>query len=163
MGSGHTRGMKTLVLALLLALFVPVAAWAESCAPDVLTVRTSQGQARFAVEVADTAAARGQGLMHRREMAPDAGMLFVYPAPRRVRFWMKNTYIPLDMIFADARGVVRHVHAGAVPHDETPIDGGPDIQFVLEVNAGIAAQAGIAPGAQLRHPAIGPRAAWPCG
>jgi uncharacterized membrane protein (UPF0127 family) len=75
---------------------------------------------------------------------------------------MKNTLVPLDMIFADATGTVTRVHSGAIPGDLTAIDGGPGVAFVLEINAGIAERLGIAPGAELRHPAIGPTAAWPC-
>jgi uncharacterized membrane protein (UPF0127 family) len=89
-------------------------------------------------------------------------MLFVYDAPQPVSFWMRNTLIPLDMIFADARGVVQRVHRGAVPLDETPIPGGDAIQYVLEVNAGVAERFGIEAGSEMRHPAIGPGAAWPC-
>jgi uncharacterized membrane protein (UPF0127 family) len=90
-------------------------------------------------------------------------MLFVYPAPQRASFWMKNTLIPLDMIFADATGRVTRVHSNAVPGDETPIDGGEGVSFVLEINGGLARRLGIAPGAELRHPAVDPdTAAWPC-
>jgi len=85
--------------------------------------------------VADDAAERAQGLMFREAMPLSSGMLFVYGRPQRVSFWMRNTLIPLDMIFADARGVVTRVHAEAVPLDETPIDGGEGVQFVLEINA----------------------------
>jgi uncharacterized membrane protein (UPF0127 family) len=80
----------------------------------------------------------------------------------RWQFWMKNTLIPLDMIFADAAGRVTRVHAMAVPGDETPVEGGAGVQFVLEINGGLAERLGIAPGAELRHPAIGDGAAWPC-
>lgn len=101
--------------------------------------------------------------MFRPELAPASGMLFVYENPRRVSFWMKNTLIPLDMVFADATGTVTRVHAGAVPGDLTAIDGGEGVQFVLEINAGLAAKLGIGPGAELRHPAIPPEgAAWSC-
>ena len=72
-----------------------------------------------------------QGLMFRESMPMSAGMLFVYEEPRRASFWMKNTLISLDMIFADATGTVRRVHEGAVPGDLTPIPGGADILFVL--------------------------------
>ncbi len=108
----------------------------------------------FAVEVADDPAERAQGLMFRETLPADAGMLFVYEAPKRAQFWMKNTLVPLDMIFADAAGRVTRVHAGAVPGDETPIDGGEGVQFVLEINAGLTARLGLGPGARMRHPAI---------
>jgi uncharacterized membrane protein (UPF0127 family) len=101
--------------------------------------------------------------MFRESMPMSAGMLFVYEEPRRASFWMKNTLIPLDMIFADARGVVTRVHANAVPGDLTPVDGGDGVQFTLEINGGLAARMGIVEGAELRHPAIAQdTAAWPC-
>jgi uncharacterized membrane protein (UPF0127 family) len=76
---------------------------------------------------------------------------------------MKNTLIPLDMIFADETGRVTRVHANAVPGDTTPIDGGNDVRFVLEINGGLAKRLGIVPGAEMRHPSI-PQdgAVWPC-
>ncbi len=95
-------------------------------------------------------------------MARSSGMLFVYERPQPVSFWMRNTLIPLDMIFMDETGTVRHVHENAIPLDETGIPGGPDIQFVLEINGGLAGRLGIAEGSELRHPSIGPDAAWTC-
>ena len=91
-------------------------------------------------------------------------MLFVYPMSKReVGFWMQNTLIPLDMIFMDAAGTVVKVHENAVPLDRTVIRSDFPTQFVLEINGGLADQLGIAPGAELRHPAIeADTAAWPC-
>lgn len=132
-----------------------------ACDPGRVDLRMGAGQARFQVEVADDAAERAQGLMFREAMASGAGMLFVYDRPQRPAFWMQNTRIGLDMIFANAEGVVTRVHEGAIPGDVTPIDGGEGVQFVLEINAGLARALGIAPGAEMRHPAI--RAArWAC-
>ena len=123
----------------------------------------SGGMARFAVEVADDGPERAQGLMFRERMAKSAGMLFVYQRPQRASFWMKNTLIPLDMIFVDPQGRVLAVHANAVPGDTTSIDGGTGVKLVLEINGGLAARMGIGPGAELRHPAIAQAdAAWPC-
>lgn len=147
---------------LALALMLPAGAWA-SCSDEVVQLRGDWGEARFRVEVADDPAERSQGLMHRTEMAASAGMLFVYPAPQRAVFWMRNTLIPLDMIFADVSGTVTHVHENAIPLDETNIDGGDGVQFVLEINGGLAGAMGIVPGSELRHPAIpAPDAVWPC-
>jgi uncharacterized membrane protein (UPF0127 family) len=144
---------------------LPGMVWAEAaCAPDRLDLRWQDGRESFAVEVADDAEERARGLMFREELAPASGMLFVYDSPKRPNFWMKNTLIPLDMIFADATGTVTRVHSGAVPGDLTPIDGGEGVQFVLEINAGLAEKLGIGPGAELRHPAIPvAAAAWACG
>nr|WP_233352325.1 DUF192 domain-containing protein [Pseudogemmobacter humi] len=116
----------------------------------------------FIVELAETPEARARGLMHRESLAPDAGMLFVYETPRRAEFWMKDTLIALDMVFADPAGLVTHVHENAVPGDLTPIPGGEGVKFVLEINGGLARRAGIVPGSQLRHPVIGKDALWPC-
>lgn len=150
--------------ALVLAAVLPGSAWAQAaCAPGRLDLRWEGGKESFSVEVADDGAERAQGLMFRTELAPASGMLFVYEMPRRVSFWMKNTLIPLDMVFADASGTVTRVHSGAVPEDLTPIDGGEGVQFVLEINAGLASKLGIGPGTLLRHPAIpSETAAWSC-
>jgi uncharacterized protein len=153
---------QVLLLWLGLAL-APAPALAEAaCAIGRVDIRWPGGSESFAVEVADDQAERSQGLMFREALDPAAGMLFVYERPRRASFWMKNTLIPLDMIFADASGTVTRVHANAVPGDLTPIDGGEGVAFVLEINGGLAARLGIVAGAELRHPAIGAAAAWPC-
>jgi uncharacterized membrane protein (UPF0127 family) len=149
-------------LGLGLGLACPATAQA-ACAPDRVDLRWPGGGESFTVELADTAEERARGLMFRESLDPAAGMLFVYDAPRPARFWMKDTLIPLDMIFADATGTVTRIHANAVPGDLTPIDGGAAVQFVLEINGGLAARLGIVPGAELRHPAVRQdRAAWPC-
>lgn len=132
-----------------------------ACRADTLYMRGDFGKARFSVDVARTAEERAQGLMNVESMPASKGMLFVYPAPQPVAFWMKNTLIPLDMIFADSRGVVVKVHDSAIPGDLTSIPGGDDVQFVLEINGGLARMMGIDEGAQMRHPAIR-RAAWRC-
>ena len=133
------------------------------CAPGTVELRWTGGQARFSVEVADTAAEREKGLMFRQSMASSAGMLFVYPAPQHAYFWMKNTLIPLDMVFVDATGRVNAVQSDAVPGDLTPIDGGADVAFVLEINAGLSRAMGIAPGAQMRAAEIDQaKALWRC-
>ena len=132
------------------------------CRASQLELRGDWGQARFSVEVADDPAEREQGLMHRESMSQSAGMVFVYETPRRVSFWMENTLIPLDMLFADETGTVTRIHENAVPLDRTGIDGGDQIQFVLEINGGLASRLGIEVGSQMRHPAIGAKASWPC-
>lgn len=154
------RAAAALATALLLA---GAAAAAAACRSDLVELRGPGGAARFTVEVADTPEAQARGLMFRESLPRGAGMLFVYETPRRASFWMKNTHIPLDMIFADAAGRVTRVHAEARPRDETPIDGGPGVKLVLEINGGLAARIGIAPGWEMRHPALDPAAAaWPC-
>ena len=128
-----------------------------ACAPDRVTVIGDWGQAAFAVAIADEPAEQQRGLMFVEQMPTLSGMLFVYESPRRTSFWMRNTLIPLDMLFADATGRIVTVHENAVPRDETSIPGGNDIQFVLEINAGMSGRLGIVPGDLLQHPLIGPR------
>ncbi len=148
-------------LALLAVLAGPVAA--QDCTPGRVDLRGDWGSARFAVELADDAEERARGLMFRESMPRSAGMLFIYPEPHRASFWMRNTLIPLDMIFIGPDGVVSRVHENARPRDETPIDGGEGVLAVLEVNGGMAGRLGIGPGTEVRHPAFDPGdAAWPC-
>ena len=147
------------------ALWIAAAASAQAgpCAADRVQARWPGGSAEFRVELADDPAERSRGLMFRESLAPMSGMFFVYEDEARRAFWMKNTLIPLDMIFADAAGRVVKVHPEAVPHDETPVPSGQPAQFVLEIAGGLAARLGLAAGAELRHPAIPPgTAAWPC-
>ncbi|PTV94638.1 hypothetical protein C8J27_107170 [Rhodobacter aestuarii] len=106
--------------------------------------------ARFSVEIADTDEKRAQGLMGRTQLKPGAGMLFVYPSPRPVAFWMHNTLIPLDMIFVDDAGRITNVHANARPLDETPIPSRGPAQYVLEIGGGQAARLGLLPGMVLQ-------------
>jgi uncharacterized protein len=154
------NGIKIASFAGLVLFCGPV--WA-ACSADVVEMQGPGGKARFTVEVADDAEERATGLMNRPKMAAGAGMLFVYPAPKKAGFWMKNTLIPLDMIFADETGTVSRVHENAQPMDTTSIDGGDGVKVVLEINGGLAARMGIAAGTVLRHPSLDQTiAAWPC-
>ncbi len=146
-----------------LALGAGAASADPVCAPDRVDIRGDWGEARFTVEIADDDAERAQGLMHRDSLAAAQGMLFVYPWAGAPAFWMKNTLIPLDMLFVTPEGVVQHVHAKAQPGDLTPIRGGDGVIAVLEIKGGLAAAIGIGPGDELRHPAFGDSAAWACG
>ncbi|SPH17726.1 hypothetical protein DEA8626_01252 [Defluviimonas aquaemixtae] len=153
--------MITFRVAALLALLAGPAA--AECAADLAEFRWPGGEARFAVEIADTAQERGIGLMHRDNLPASTGMLFIYEQPQDVSFWMKNTLIPLDMIFIGPDGRVNAVHPMAVPHDETPIPGPGATLMVLEINGGLAERIGLGEGAALRHPALDQETAlWPC-
>ncbi len=134
------------------------------CAPSQVDLRGDWGNARFAVEIADDGAERARGLMFRESMPTMSGMLFIYERPQPLAFWMRNTLIPLDMLFVDDTGTVVKIHKNAVPLDETSLSGGPDpLLAVLEVNGGMTTRLGITEGSQLRHPFM-PQdvAAWPC-
>jgi uncharacterized membrane protein (UPF0127 family) len=133
-----------------------------SCQDDAVFLRGEWGQARFSVEIAKTFEEQRVGLMNRSSMPSSAGMLFVYDTPRKLSFWMRNTLIPLDMLFIDSRGVVIHVHHRAIPLDETPIHGGEGVA-VLEINGGLAESMGISVGTELRHPSFEKGdPAWAC-
>jgi uncharacterized protein len=125
-----------------------------ACSPDRIEVVTESSRLNFAVEVADDPLEQQIGLMNRPHLASAAGMLFVFDAPKRAQFWMKNTLIPLDMVFADPSGSITHIHENAIPNDLTTIDGGENVQFVLEINGGLARRMGIGLGDQLAHPSI---------
>ncbi|MEE2862237.1 MAG: DUF192 domain-containing protein [Paracoccus sp. (in: a-proteobacteria)] len=123
----------------------------------------------FQVEVADTPEKRARGLMFRTHLPAGQGMLFVYERPQPVSFWMRNTLIPLDMVFIDEIGVIRHIHRNATPLDETPIPGAaagdpaPDRLMVLELAGGEAARLGLKSGQPVAHPALlAQEEAWPC-
>ena len=161
--------MRKTVLSLALLCATPLAlslatpAAAAECTPERVEMRGDWGSARFRVEIADDPAERAQGLMNVEAMPRGEGMLFVYEYPQRTAFWMKNTLIPLDMIFLDKTGTVTRVHDSAVPGDLTAIEGGDEVFAVLEINGGLAERYGMGPGTVMRHPvfAQGP-AAWPC-
>ncbi|SIS84921.1 DUF192 domain-containing protein [Phaeovulum vinaykumarii] len=142
----------------------PVGASVPVCRDDLALLQGGDGRwHRFRIELADTAADRARGLMFRRDLARDQGMLFVYPAPQNVAFWMRNTLIPLDMLFFDAAGRITRIHENARPLDETPIPGGSAVRFVLEIPGGQARAQGLRVGDRLAHPAVTPaQAALPC-
>ncbi len=116
-----------------------------------LTIRSATGEHRFTVEVAATPEQQERGLMFVRSLAPDRGMIFPYDPPQQVSFWMKNTLIPLDMIFIRADGTIARI-ATAKPLDETPVPGGEPIAAVLEIAAGRAAELGIRAGDKVEWP-----------
>lgn len=120
-----------------------------------LTIDSGRGRLRFAVELVATPEARARGLMFRERLAPLTGMLFDFVEEQHVAFWMRNTLIPLDMVFIGADGVVRRIHERAVPHDETAIPSGVPIRAVLEIAGGEAARLGIRPGDRVHHPIFG--------
>lgn len=137
---------------------------ADQCSPNSVDLRGDWGQAHFTVEIADDADEQARGLMFRERLAASTGMLFVYNEPYHAVFWMKNVPIPLDLIFMDQSGVVKRIAHNARPFDESRIDGGENIQMILEINGGMANALGITPGSTLRHPAFDSSiAAWPCG
>ena len=123
---------------------------------EPLQIVTHDGRVhRFRVEIADTYASRERGLMFRRSLAPDAGMLFDFKTEQPVAFWMKNTLIPLDMLFIDPHGRVVNVAAMARPMSEANIPSDGPVLGVLEIRGGRAAEIGVQPGDQVRERIFG--------
>ena len=124
---------------------------------ELLIYKSMNIQAKFCVELATTYSERQQGLMFRKDMEFNEGMMFVYDQPQPVSFWMKNTSIPLDIIFADGSGTVTKIFENAVPFSTVSIFGGEQVQYVLEINAGLSKSLGIKVGNILQHRLIGSR------
>lgn len=121
--------------------------------PVPLVAETSGGNRSFSIEIADDPLERQRGLMFREKMDDARGMLFVFEETSDVGFWMKNTPLPLDLVFIGEDGRVRAVLPGE-PFSEAVISPGVPVRFVLEVKAGIAEKAGVGEGDRIRHPAV---------
>lgn len=122
---------------------------------DEVAVTTVAGETfRFTVELALTPAHQQRGLMFREEMADDAGMLFLFDPVRPVSFWMRNTLIPLDMLFIAPDGTILNIEAEAEPETETRRPSAGPVRGVLEINGGLAAALGIAAGDRVLHDAF---------
>jgi uncharacterized protein len=132
---------------LILALsFVSLATARGESGLETLKITTASGEHAYQVEIAKNEAAREKGLMYRRFMPADRGMLFEFENEEPVAFWMRNTYIPLDMIFIARDGTVKRVAANAEPLTDTPVPSGGPVVGVLELNGGQAARIGLKPG-----------------
>lgn len=121
-----------------------------------LTIETARGRFQFMVEMAETPSTWRQGLQKRRQLAPDAGMLFNYHQPRVASMWMKDTLISLDMIFIDERGFVVNVAENTQPLSLVSIASDGPVLAVLEVNAGTAARLGLKRGDRIIHAIFAP-------
>lgn len=133
----------------------PDGAAADALPADALVAVTASGEHRFTVEIADDPIERMRGLMFREEMARDAGMLFIFSREDEREFWMRNTILPLDIVYADADGVVVSIARDTTPYSLDPIPSNGPAQFAFEVNAGVADEIGLAPGDRLVHRRIG--------
>jgi len=115
-----------------------------------LTITIASGKThRFTVEVARSLEEQAQGLMNRQSLGPDRGMIFPYDPPVAASFWMKNTLIPLDMIFIRKDGVIARIEANTVPLSLDPVAAGEPVAAVLELAGGRSAELGISAGAKV--------------
>jgi uncharacterized membrane protein (UPF0127 family) len=146
------------IFAMALALAGQSPALAETLASfphGELSIASASGRHDFTVELALEPAQQEQGLMFRRTMEPNAGMLFVYSHPQEISMWMKNTILPLDMVFIGADGAVIRIAERTVPQSLAVISSGGPAAAVLELNAGTAARLGIKPGDKVTSSALG--------
>ena len=120
-----------------------------------LVIVTASREIKFDVEMATTDAERAHGLMFRKQLGAYEGMLFDFFKEMPVSFWMKNTLIPLDMVFIAGDGTIKHVHANAVPMSTDTIPSQYPVRAVLEINGGSAALLGIKPGDKVKQAIFG--------
>ncbi len=120
-----------------------------------LIIVSAGGPHRFTVELAATPAQMEQGLMFRQALAPDAGMLFDFKRPTLATMWMRNTLIPLDMLFVDGHGRIVNIRDRAVPRSDDVIAAAAPVRAVIELNGGAAERLGIKPGDRVLYPIFG--------
>ncbi|HJW41843.1 MAG TPA: DUF192 domain-containing protein [Rhizomicrobium sp.] len=147
--------MRLAILGLIAPLLLAsCAAFAERQAGplpvETIRIDTASGPKSFKVEIAADAASQERGLMYRRDLAPNSGMLFDFHQEAWVSFWMKNTPLPLDMVFIKADGTVSSVEPNAVPFSTETIPSAEPVRAVLEINGGRARDLGIKPGDKVR-------------
>jgi len=159
--------MKTCVSKALVSLVLLAGVMTEACDSNAggseVVLETASGPMSVYVEVADTPGARSFGLMYRRELAADAGMFFIFDDTQDRSFWMKNTVLPLDMIFIDETLEIVGIVHDAVPFTTTSRGVGKPSRYVLEVNAGFSARHGVQPGTRIEVRGIDGIAPAPSG
>lgn len=112
-----------------------------------IVIQTPEGVSHtFAVEIVETPQEMAMGLMFRQSLDAEAGMLFLYPSPRPTSFWMKNTFLPLDMLFIGADGVIHHIAERTVPQSTASVPSNGPVRAVLEINGGTSDRLGIIEG-----------------
>ena len=153
------RRARLITVALIAIALMPELAACDPTPQVAVVSADNSKRAAVKVEIADTPDARELGLMYRNHLDADAGMLFIFPNPRPTDFWMKNTIIPLDMLFADANGKVLGIVANAQPYSEAMLGGFAGTLYVLEVNGGYARKHRIVAGDRLEFHGFSPHTA----
>lgn len=145
------RGARTIALALSLGVAASVSVVAQQALENLAVVTQGGQRQAFQVEVARNDADRAQGLMYRRSMPANHGMLFDFGRVQPVSMWMQNTYLPLDMLFIRPDGTIARIAANTEPLSTRTIPSGEPVLAVLELNAGTAAKLGIKAGDRVEH------------
>jgi len=142
-------------LSFLLFFLVPAIATADAAETSRLTITTETGEHVFRIEQAVTSNERKVGLMNRKALPRDSGMIFRFEETQPVAMWMQDTLIPLDMVFVREDGTVAGVHEKAVPLSETIIPSPEPVRFVVELAGGVAGEIHLREGDRVKHPLIG--------
>jgi hypothetical protein len=150
------RRARPVIVTWIAIALMPVLAACDPTPQVAIVSADNSKRAAVKVEIADTPDARQLGLMYRNHLDEDAGMLFVFASPSDTHFWMKNTVIPLDMLFADVHGKVVGIVANARPYSEAMVGGFGGTLYVLEVNGGYAARHGVVAGDHLEFRGFSP-------
>jgi uncharacterized protein len=153
--SAHRRLLGSLCVIVIGALLCAGAAAAPasvSFEESSLTVDAANGQFEFLVEMAVSPAQRSQGLMFRESLDEDRGMLFDFGKSQHATMWMRNTYVPLDMLFIDAHGQITQIATDTQPLSDAVIASREPVRAVLELRGGVSAKLGIEPGDRVIHP-----------
>lgn len=140
---------------LMLGIFPFCSVQAEEFSRNRLQIETEGGTYAFNVELAGTDKQRAKGLMYRKTLPEGTGMLFDYGSPRRVSMWMKNTLIPLDMLFIRPDGTIEKIRERTIPHSLDPISSQGEVRAVLELGGGVSEKLGISVGDRVLHPIFG--------
>ncbi|WP_419904268.1 DUF192 domain-containing protein [Kiloniella sp.] len=144
--------MSLIILILSIVIVPPYGYSQDQFKKDTLTIFTLKGEAhKFDVELAISSEQKSQGLMNRREMPPESGMLFIYEDENDVMMWMKNTYLPLDMLFINSKGEIVYIEEYTTPLSTRTISSGQNVIGVLELNAGTVLRLGIKVGDIANH------------
>jgi hypothetical protein len=138
-------------------LFCASIAFPQTAERELLVIETGAAQREFQVEIADQPNERARGLMFRRQMADTEGMLFDFGDDEPASFWMRNTYISLDMLFIEADGTIESIAERTTPLSDKSVPSKGPVRFVLEIKGGLSDKLGIAPGDKVSGPAIDAR------
>jgi len=149
--------MHTLIYLSLLLTAAPAVITAPTATPvEELVVQTAKGERTFSVEVVREEKERSRGLMFRQELAENLGMLFDYDPPQQISFWMKNTFLSLDIIFIGSDGRILNIAEKTTPLSLERLPAEGKVRGVLEINGGLSAKLGIKPGDRVRHALFDP-------
>jgi uncharacterized protein len=154
---GLLRHLRVIVIGALVGTAGTATSASVSFEQSHLTVDADGGQFEFVVELAVSPAQRSQGLMFRESLDEDRGMLFDFGRPQRASMWMRNTYVPLDMLFIDEDGQITQIAANTEPLSDAVIASREPVRAVLELRGGVSAKHGIEPGDRVIHPLFAER------